>query len=84
MSILTRGEMTDMVFNELRSAESLHPNWPTNIFEALAVVQEGVGELAQACLGVKHKGASEDRVFEEAVQVAAMGLRFLFNLCEES
>lgn len=70
------------VIAELTRAESLHPNWPSDPIHAVAVLVEEVGELTQKCLQATHeprKGVTIDEVREEAVQAAAMGLRFLVN-----
>ena len=69
-----------MVFDELRRAEQKFPGFPTDPVHAAAVVAEEVGELQQACLQFTYEGGSLEHVTKEAVQSAAMALRFLFNM----
>lgn len=72
------------VFDELRRAEEKFPIWPYNIFEALAILGEEFGELQRAALQYKHEGQPYGNVRKEAVQTAAMALRFLFNLRKDA
>ncbi|MDQ5928695.1 MAG: hypothetical protein QG594_470 [Bacteroidota bacterium] len=67
---------------ELERAKTLHPNFPTNEFEALAVWVEEVGEVTKALLDAKHKGANREEIKTEAIQAVAMGIRFIKNLRE--
>ena len=71
-----------LVLAELERAEQLHPNFPTNEFEALTVWQEEIGKVAKATLDAKHKGASREDIKTESIQAIAMGFRFLKNLRE--
>jgi hypothetical protein len=68
------------VFAELLRAEELHPGWPDNLFEQIAIIGEELGELQQAALQAKYEGKPADHIRTEAIQLAAMSLRFLFNL----
>lgn len=71
------------IINELERAEELHPVWPVDDkFHALTIITEELGELAQALLDHHNKKIGWSNVEEEAIQVAAMGLRFFFNLEE--
>jgi len=68
---------------ELAFAKSKFPEWPTDPFQALAVLQEEVGELTNAVLErtYKHKNdPSLEDIRGEGIQVAAMAIRFLENL----
>jgi len=69
-----------MVFDELRRAERKFPGFPTDPVHAAAVLAEEVGELQQACLQWTYESGSLEDVTKEAVQSAAMALRFLFNM----
>jgi NTP pyrophosphatase (non-canonical NTP hydrolase) len=67
---------------EVARALSKFPTWPTDPLHALAVLGEEYGELMKAVLQQvyePHKNPT-DAVREEAVQVAAMALRFLASL----
>ena len=77
-------QVIDDIFKELKKAEEKHPGWPADFFEGHAIISEEVGELAQAIIDHKYKGQglclySLNRIREEAIQVAAMGIRFLLN-----
>lgn len=65
------------VLDELAKAEQQHPSWPVDVIHAAAIVGEESGELTQAALQLVYEGGSEEAVRKEAVQTAAMGLRFL-------
>jgi NTP pyrophosphatase (non-canonical NTP hydrolase) len=67
------------VLTELDRARLLHPEWPASPYAQLAVILEELGELAQAVLDAEYSGGDPARVRAEAVQVAAMGLRFLVD-----
>lgn len=69
--------------DELRSAMVKHPRWPTDPLHALSVLQEEVGELAKDVLQRQYepdKGILLSDVEAEAIQCAAMCLRFLLSL----
>lgn len=81
---LAAAPLFSAVFAELDRARTKFPTWPTDPLHAVAVVQEEVGELQKAVLQLSYepgKASSED-VRDEAVQVAAMALRFLASLDE--
>jgi len=65
---------------EVRRAETIHPNWPSDPVHAAAILAEESGEVVKAVNNVvtKHKGDSDYRT--EAIQCAAMCIRFLKNL----
>lgn len=77
---MEKKRIVEMVHSELNRAELLHPIYPDDIFEAVAIITEEVGELSKAALDHKHKGEDFQHIIDEGVQVAAMGLRFLFNV----
>lgn len=71
------------VMEELRTAVAKHPNWPADPFHALAILGEEYGELQQAILQRVYeddKNVSMDDIRKEAVQTAAMAIRFLVSL----
>ncbi len=76
-----RNQIITDIFAELRSAEKKYPGFPSDPLHALAIVGEEFGELNKAVLQMvyePHKTSVED-VRTEAIQTAAMSLRFLFN-----
>lgn len=70
------------VMTELARATAKFPTWPTDPLHAVAVIGEESGELTRAVLQAvyePHKSTPAD-VREEAVQTAAMALRFLGSM----
>ncbi len=66
------------VMDELRKAVSKFPSWPSDPFHALAIIGEEFGELQQSFLKAHYEnGNGADR--QEAVQLAAMAIRFLMH-----
>ena len=79
----------DNALHELIRSCSIFPEWPTDPLHAVAILNEEVGELNKAVLQSVYNVKEWDvdgamtllaAVEEEAVQVAAMALRFLGNL----
>lgn len=58
-------------------AERQHPEWPSDIIHAAAVIAEETGELVQACLDLVYFGGTFKDVQDEVISVAAMAERFL-------
>lgn len=72
------------VFAEVERAIKKFPTWPTDPLHALAVLGEEFGELTKAVLQMTyepHKVEAHE-VRDEAIQTAAMALRFLNSLSE--
>lgn len=70
------------VLDEVDAASAKFPKWPTDVMHAVGIVNEEVGELNKALLQEvyePHKNKPHD-VRMEAVQTAAMSLRFLANM----
>ena len=60
-------------------APSPFPTWPSHALHAIAVVNEEIGELNKAILPIEpHKSGHEVR--SEAIQAAAMAIRFVRSL----
>jgi NTP pyrophosphatase (non-canonical NTP hydrolase) len=70
------------IFAELERATSKFPTWPTDPIHASSVVQEEAGELARECnqLTYEPHKSTPDKVRKEAVQLAAMAIRFLMSM----
>ena len=66
-------KLEDELDNARRSFPEFH-----NGHEGYAVIKEEVDELWD---GVKQKGTSRYALAREALQIAAMGLRFIEDLC---
>lgn len=74
--------MLSAVLAELARAVDKFPTWPTDPLHAIAVLGEEFGELTKAVLQSvyePHKVQAGD-VRSEAIQTAAMALRFLMSL----
>jgi hypothetical protein len=69
---------------ELAAARAKFPEWPTDPLHAVAIVTEEVGELSAAALQVVYEPgkAIHVDVVKEAIQVAAVALRFVESLQE--
>lgn len=67
---------------ELDRAIAKFPAWPTDPFHALGVLHEEVGEVSKALLQhvYEPERTTLEEVYTEAVQAAAMALRFLLNM----
>lgn len=76
------GTVIEDVVEEIRKAVVKFPTWPTRIIDAGNVVSEEAGELAKACLQVVYEPEKENLsgVRMEAIQTAAMAIRFLVSL----
>jgi len=70
------------VLSEIERALGKFPIWPTDPLHALAVLGEEYGELTKAVLQQVYEPNKNtmDSVRDEAVQVAAMAIRFLTSL----
>lgn len=72
------------VLQEVSRAETLWPDWPSDILHALSIVTEELGEVIQIANDIVIHGedtpANWADMRKEAIQAAAMTLRFLGNL----
>lgn len=72
----------ELVELEMKRAVEKFPTWPTDPLHALAVLGEEYGELTKAVLQYTyepHKTSLEE-IRSEAIQTAAMAMRFLISL----
>jgi hypothetical protein len=77
---MEKSRIIEMVYSEINRAELLHPVFAENIFKAIAVIMEELGELSQASLDYTDNGGDFLDVITEGTHVAATALRFLFNV----
>lgn len=72
----------DIVQAELAAAKAKFPTWPVDPFHALAILGEEFGELTKAVVETTYEPGKSDLadVRKEAIQTAAMALRFVENL----
>lgn len=70
------------VWNELERALAKFPTWPTDPLHAVAVLGEEFGELTKDVLQMTYEPGktSAENVRKEAIQTAAMALRFVASL----
>lgn len=74
--------ITTEILNEVERATKKFPTWPTDPLHALAVLGEEFGELTKEVVQFTyepHKSTAET-VRKEAIQTAAMALRFAMSL----
>lgn len=79
---MTEAEVMKAIHAELERAVAKFPTWPSDPLHALGVLHEEVGELSKEVLQLvyePHK-SSLAAVRKEAVQAAAMAVRFLMSL----
>ncbi len=71
-----------LVMEEVARATSKFPTWPTDPLHAVAVLGEEFGELTKAVLQTTYEPhkVAEGELRMEAIQTAAMSLRFLASL----
>lgn len=70
------------IIAELERATQKFPTWPTDPLHAVAVLGEEYGELVKAVLQLvyePHKSTAAE-VRKEAIQTAAMAMRFVMSL----
>lgn len=75
-------EVIFAVYNELEKALAKFPTWPTDPLHALAVLGEEFGELTKDVLQMSYEPGktTAENVRKEALQTAAMALRFVVSL----
>ena len=73
------------VLLELQRAIEKFPDWPVDPLHAVGIIGEEFGELTQAVLQTTYEPgkSSRDDVRAEAIQTAAMALRFIMGLSVE-
>ena len=71
-------KVLDLIAEELGKAEEKFPGFPEDPIHAAAVVMEEAGELVRASLQETY--AYGNNMQEEAIQTAAMAIRFLLNI----
>lgn len=72
------------IVKEYQRAKNVHPNWPSDVIHASAIVSEESGELVRASLQFVYENGKHEEMVKEAIQTSAMGLRFLVQLNKDS
>ena len=76
-------KILEEVQTELTRAKTKFPQWPSDPFHAVAILNEEVGELNKALLEYVYepeKCTGYVSIVSESIQVAAMALRFLESI----
>ena len=73
LGFLPEIKQVHFVISELIRAKEKHPEFPENHAEALCIITEELGELAEAI----NDGDSVEHLREEAAHVAVTAIRFL-------
>ncbi len=68
------------IAQELTFAKQQHPNYPTDIFRQLAIMQEEAGEVTMAVNDLESGKSTIVHVRKELIQTAAMCVRMIENL----
>ena len=82
---MTKRQAIKLIKGELKRAKKLYPIWPRDKIHAAAIVAEEAGELVRAANDHERPGENKDegdtriRMQIEAIQTAAMCLRFLMG-----
>lgn len=77
---LNKLELFVEINEELTRAKKIHPEYPINIFEQLAIMQEEAGEVTRAVNQLHEGKGSIAHIREELIQTAAMCVRMLENI----
>lgn len=77
---LERLRKYEEIQTELERAEKKHPNFPTDMFRQLAIMQEEAGEVTKAVLHYQYEDGTFEHIREELIQTAAMCMRMLQNM----
>jgi len=72
----------ESILNEVARAEAKFPDWPSDMIHAAAIVNEESGELTRAALQWTYEGGDIIEAQKEAVQTAAVCIRFLRGIAE--
>lgn len=77
-----RKQALNEIIQELNRAEESFPKWPTDPIHAMGIWVEEVGETMKEVMQMVYEPSKtdKDRLKKEALQAAAMGLRFVESL----
>jgi hypothetical protein len=80
MNAITFLNIVNDIAAELDLAEEIFPLFPKGPIHAAGIVGEEAGKLQQAALQFTYEGGSLSDMKTEAIQTAAMAIRFLANI----
>lgn len=80
--LIFESDIWDEVADEVKRATAKFPTWPTDALHAVGVVAEEMGELQKEVMQLTYEPdkSTEESVRKEAIQLAAMAVRFLMSL----
>ena len=67
----------DEIQQELEHAEMKHPDFPSDIFRQVAIINEEAGEITKAVLDYYYENGSFEDIKRELRQTAAVCMRML-------
>lgn len=73
-----------LIQDELERAIAIHPDYPSDIFKQLAIMQEEAGEVAKAVNDYSDGKDSIEHIKEELIQTSAMCVRMMLNIEKDS
>ncbi len=73
----TEKQIINLIVQELRRAEKLHPDYPNDLFRQVTIINEEAGEVARAVLHYHYEDGVMEDVIKELIQTAAMCIRML-------
>jgi NTP pyrophosphatase (non-canonical NTP hydrolase) len=79
MFMYTENEVIEAIRAELAKARKKFPRWPTTAVKSAAIVCEESGELIRAALQHEDENGMLTACDKEAIQTAAMCVRFLMR-----
>ena len=77
MEVITGLKMIDKISIELVKAKQKHPQFADSLFEAVCILSEEVGEVAQAVYDFERDSGGYEDIEQELAQVGAVVARFL-------
>jgi hypothetical protein len=70
----------ELMIAELSKAQKKHPEWPSDILHAIAILQEEIGELQRAAVNWNYENGNQEEIIKEALQCGAMLFRVLAHM----
>ena len=67
----------DEIQQELEQAEKKHPDFPSDMFRQVAIINEEAGEITKAVLDYHYENGSFEDIKQELRQTAAVCMRML-------
>ena len=75
-------DIYSLIKAELQRAENIHPDYPSDLFHQVAILNEESGEVTKAVLDYFYDAQPFENIKTELIQTAAMCIRMLQNMKE--